>query len=750
MKEPKYAQVILETVSDALDKPFQYTIPVQFCRQLKPGWRVSVPFRSKKITGYVVQTGCQELIEEPKEILRLQDDFPLLSQELVDLSSWLSRRFFSRWIEAIRLCLPPATGRVRSKFQEYIFPAVNMAALSEESKRIKKSALRQALILEYLSLVGNKGVSWGELRKKTGASRPSLVSLAKKGFLRIERTPLERTPWDKIEYWQEIDQKELVFSEQQGMVWKRIQAGFASSQKHFLIHGVSGSGKTELYLRTAEDVLERGRTVLILVPEIALAPQMIAQFRGRFQDQFALLHSSLSPGERYDQWWKVKRGEAKVVLGTRSAVFAPLQNIGLVVMDEEHENTYKQDDPPRYHTFDVAQWRAVYNNALLLLGSATPSLETYWRSHEKKIKLLNLTKRIAERPLPTVRVVDMREEFKHKNRSIFSRELLAAIRETILRDEQMILFLNRRGFAGFQLCRECGYVLQCPSCTVSLTYHSSPEHLQCHFCGYRRPVTPSCPRCQSGYIRNFGLGTQRVEKEIKNIFPNVKVIRMDSDSTTGKEAHLKKWNTFRKKGASILIGTQMVAKGLDFPDVTLVGVIAADLTLHLPDFRAGERTFQLLTQVAGRAGRGQRKGQVIIQTYAPWHYSVKAAANHSYQDFIAEEYKRRRLLLYPPFAEIILFGCSSPEDVKARESAQELRERLHARLPCAAASGEEMVGPFPAPLQKVKGHYRYHILLKGENLQQYGEIIRETVWNFRIEMGTSIRVIVDFNPSMML
>jgi primosomal protein N' (replication factor Y) len=750
MEEPIYAQVILDLVSDALDKPFQYTIPPQYRRKLQPGWRVLVPFRSGKLEGYVVETGREAVVKEPREIIGLQDDFPLLSPEQVELSRWLAKYFFNRRIEALRLCLPPAAGKVKPRFQEYVLPAMEIAVLLEESNKIKKRALRQALILEYLALAGHNGVTWKELREKTGAGRQSLLSLVKKDFIRLERLPLERIPWGNDNLALTKEGEKLSFTKEQERVFGEIQTAFSSSQKHLLIHGVSGSGKTELYLRAAEEVLRKGRTVLILVPEIALAPQMIAQFRGRFKEQFALLHSSLSPGERYDQWWMTKRGEARVVLGARSAVFAPLQNIGLIVIDEEHENTYKQDESPRYHTLEVAKWRSLYHQALLLQGSATPSLESYWKTQNQEIKLLTLTERVASRPLPLVQVVDMRREFKEKNWSIFSRKLLAAMKETLSRGEQVILFLNRRGFAGIQLCRECGYVARCPSCAVSLTYHISPEHLQCHFCGYRREALHQCPQCKSSYIRNLGLGTQRVEKEMKKIFPEVELIRMDSDSTTGKEAHLKMWNAFQQRRASVLIGTQMVAKGLDFPAVTLVGVIAADLTLHLPDFRAGERTFQLLTQVAGRAGRGEKEGQVLIQTYTPWHYSIQAAKSHDYQAFLREELQRRRRLLYPPFADLILFNCSSPEEEKAGETAGKLRERLDACLPSPGHDGGEILGPFPAPLPKIKDYYRFQILLKGENLQRYNSIIRKLIWDFRIETGGNTRVTVDFNPMIML
>ncbi|MDO9534571.1 MAG: primosomal protein N' [Bacillota bacterium] len=748
MKEDLYAQVILDLVSDAVDKPFQYFIPEELRDQVEIGTRVLVPFRSKKINAYIVAMDREPVVKNTREIINVVENNPILLQEFVELSYWVSRRFFSRWIEAIHLCLPPGDGSSKTKYVDYIMPLVQPRIMIEESENIKKKALRQALILEHLAVADEKGLSWEELKKKTGAGRQSLLSLREKGFLKIQQVPHNRVSLEESACCG-INMN-LKFSVQQQKVWEEIKKGFSSPEKQFLLYGITGSGKTELYLRAAEEVLKEGRTALFLVPEIALTPQIVEQFSGRFAGKFALLHSSLSQGERYDQWLKVKNGEALVVLGARSSVFAPLKNIGLIVMDEEHENTYKQDDSPRYHTRDVAKWRAAYHDAVLLMGSATPSLESYLETRNKKVKLLQLTERPGGRHLPKVQVVDMRREFKNRNKGIFSHTLWKAINETLSRDEQVILFLNRRGFSSFQLCRQCGCVVQCPSCSVSLTYHSFPEHLQCHYCGYRRTTFDSCPNCKSLSIRSFGLGTQKVEKEVKSIFPTAGVIRMDSDALTGKGAYLKVLSAFKEKKASILIGTQMVAKGFDFPGVTLVGVIAADTSLHLPDFRAGERTFQLLSQVAGRAGRGEQEGRVIIQTFTPWHYSIKAAASHDYLSFIEEELNRRKQLLYPPFSEILLFNCSSPHQSKAKESAEKFKSLLMERLLPLNVSADEILGPSPAPLEKVKDRFRYHILYKGAHLERNFKVIRELLHTFRREIKGDVRVTVDFNPLMML
>lgn len=750
VQEKLYAQVIIDQVSNAVDRPFQYLVPVNLHNIITVGSRVTAPFRSRKVTAYVVALEKEAAVENPREIAGLSDPPFTLLPEFVKLSYWVSQRFFSRWIEAIRLCLPPAGSRLKTKHVEYVYPRVTVRALQEESGQLKKRAPRQSLILAHLARSGSQGLPWAQLREKTGASRSSLTSLEDKELVKVEKIPYGKLPMQ--EPLALPDSKTgLPFSSQQAAVWEEIEKGFAGSQKQFLIHGVTGSGKTKLYLHTAGEVLKQGRTVLFLVPEIMLTPQIINHFNRLFTGQFALLHSNLSPGERYREWKRIEGGQARFVLGARSAVFAPLKDIGLIIMDEEHENTYKQDDAPRYHTRDVAQWRATFHGALLLLGSATPALETYLETKKQKIKLLQLRERIGGRPLPAVHLVDMRREFKQKNRGIFSRLLLRAMKETLSRKEQLILFLNRRGFASFQLCRECGWVIQCPNCDVSLTFHAAPERLLCHYCGYKRAVPACCPRCKSRYIRNFGLGTQQVEKEVRNIFPGSGVLRMDSDITGTKGAYEKIWRSFQEKKASILIGTQMVAKGLDFPDVTLVGVIAADIALHLPDFRAGERTFQLLTQVAGRAGRGEKEGQVIVQTYTPWHYSIQAAARHDYLTFTQEELNRRQLLFYPPFADLILICCSSPREHEARQAAAGLRKRMVAAgLPLAGEEKGEFLGPSPAPLHRIKGRFRYHLLYKGLDLGRYRARIREVVWAFTNEVKSDTWVTVDFNPLKML
>ena len=739
-----YAGVIIDMISDAVDKPYQYRVPYELHDLIQVGCCVLVPFRSKKINAYVVALEREKVVSETRDILKLVDPCPVLAPELVELSAWLSSYYYNRRIEALRLCLPPAGERVKACYESYVLPRVDKETLLEQSGLLRKKALRQSLILECLAQAGEAGISWSELRRRSGAAKESLNTLMVKGYLQVSDIQREREPCPVPP--QSLE--ELHFTLEQSAVWQEIATGLEHKKSLvFLLHGITGSGKTELYYRTVTAVLEQGRTALILVPEIALTPQMIASFRGRFAGQFALLHSSLSPGERFDQWWRVKKGEARVVLGARSAVFAPLENIGLIVLDEEHEQTYRQGDGPRYHSRDVARRRADFHGALLLLGSATPSLETFREVTEGKVKLLELKERVGKRPLPSVQVVDMRNEFHRGNRGIFSRSLLRAMDETLSRGEQLMLFLNKRGFSSFMLCRNCGHVMQCPSCSVSLTHHTDPEQLRCHYCDYRTLPGKACPACESKFMRDFGLGTQRVEQAVQKVFPGTEVLRMDSDAISGKDAHRKLWETFKKGQASILIGTQMIAKGFDFPNVTLVGVVAADITLNLPDFRAGERTFQLLTQVAGRAGRGDKKGYVIIQTYNPEHYSIKKASEYNFQSFVQEELKRREMLQYPPFGQLLLFTCSALKEEMAREGAAALRDLLEARV--SFTGKEELLGPVAAPLQKVRGYYRFHLLLKGENLEEMNGTIRNIVWQLRGKLK-NIRIAVDFNPLMML
>lgn len=513
------------------------------------------------------------------------------------------------------------------------------------------------------------------------------------------------------------------------------------SQK-LLLHGVTGSGKTEVYLRAIKHGLIRGRKAMVLIPEISLTPQMIERFQERFPGQLAVLHSRLTAAARSREWERIKSGQAPVVLGARSAVFAPLSDIGLIIIDEEHENSYKQEEAPRYHTREVAWWRATYHRAVLVLGSATPSLESYYEVEQGQSTRLSLPSRV-EADLPPVQIVDMRGEIMQGHRHIFSRPLLAELKQVLSRGEQAILFLNRRGFATFILCRECGFVVRCPRCQISLTMHLGRRKMICHYCSYETDVPLTCPNCGGVYIRFQGVGTERVENEVKRLFPGWAVIRMDSDTTSRRGSHELLYRQFRDKQASILVGTQMIAKGLDFPEVTLVGVITADTALNLPDFRAAERTFQLLTQVSGRAGRGPAGGKVIIQTYHPEQYCIQAASGHDYMAFYRQEMERRHKLQYPPYGDLIRFLLAGAEEKTVWEAASFVTGLLE---PLGV-----LLGPAPAPLYRLKYQYRLQIILKGEDLAGLAPRVKQIMRDYRRHRPPwKVRLTVDFNPLVML
>lgn len=493
-----------------------------------------------------------------------------------------------------------------------------------------------------------------------------------------------------------------------------------------LLHGVTGSGKTEVYLQAIQENCAAGRQSIVLVPEIALTPQMETRFTARFGEKIAVLHSRLSEGERSEAWRRMRDGEAQVAVGARSAIFAPFSNIGLIIIDEEHEFSYKQEDNPKYHTRDVALHRAQQHGAVVVLGSATPSVESYYRAQQQEYALLSLPQRVQQRALPEIAIVDMREELRRKNRSVFSMALRNAIADRLARAEQTILLINRRGFATFVLCRDCGLVLRCPRCSVSLTYHASDNMLRCHYCLYQHSTPDTCPVCQSRNIRYFGTGTQKIEDELKRSFPTARVLRMDTDTTTRKNSHQEMLDAFERGEADILLGTQMIAKGLDYPNVTLVGIITADSALNLPDFRAGERTFQLMTQAAGRAGRGDKPGQVIVQTYNPEHYSIQAVSEHDYKAFYRQEITVREQLNYPPFHFLIKIVASGDDESEVIRRLQYIADRAGKY----AAKGEipaEFLGPAPAPLSRLKNQFRWQLFFKGPDQHLLHEILMHTV-----------------------
>ncbi len=747
----QFAEVIVDITTDAVDKPFHYRIPEEIRECVYSGSRVLVPFGMRRIPGYVWKLIEKPEVEKVKDIICVDDESVALNEEFLELIPWFCHRYYCRTIEAINMFLPPGYERMKYSREKYL---VLMPESKQNSadfwKKLAQKAPRQNEVMQIM--LREEEISRKRLIKETGVTPNVINELVKKGLLKIEEREPDSYLFNEKNESYGAKTNVVLTHEQEEILESIIKSVKAQKQDSFLIHGVTGSGKTEVYLECIKECLKQDKSAIVLVPEIALTPQMIAYFKNRLPEEVALLHSQLPLRERYNQWFRIKRGKCRVVLGTRSAIFAPLNNPGLIIIDEEQENSYKQEETPRYHAGEVAQWRANYHDAVLVMGSATPSIETYWKACSGQMHLLEMKKRATPFSLPEVCIVDMRQEMKSGNRNIFSRIMSDRITEVLNDGEQVLLFVNRRGFSNFVLCRECGYVVRCPHCSVSLTFHAAKKLMICHYCFYISGPPETCPECRSTYIRYFGVGTQRVEEEVKKLFPERRVLRMDRDTTTRKGTHKQLWKEFREEKAQILVGTQMVAKGMDFPGVTLVGVVAADTGIHLPDFRASERTFQLITQVSGRAGRGERRGEVIIQTYHPGHYSIACVKEHDYHSFYEEEIQQRRELVYPPFSEMLRFLFVSESEGKGHNASLDLARLLEDLLEKEDNNGNlEILGPAPAPLFKIKKYYRHQLIIKGEDINRLSDSIREVVKEFKNTWNPSdVRLVIDFNPQVML
>ena len=670
-----YCQVIVDIVHDHVAKPFTYRIPEGMI--LQTGQRVAVPFGRREKEGIVValMPEQEEMAEERiRDVIRPLDDYAAVPPELMALAEDMARNAHCPPAETLRLMIPAQMrgGRVRIKTEKSAVLAVSPEE-AEDAIREDRRAGKRTQLLQILADGQERTIR--ELSEAVHDPREALKKLETEGLIRITEHEVLRTPGGAVT---KTGEPAFRLTAGQEEALGEILPCLEGNGGYFLLHGVTGSGKTEVFMAAVKKTLELGNGAIILVPEIALTPQMVSWFRGRFGSAAAVIHSRLSPGERYDEWRRIRRGEARVVIGARSAVFSPVQRLGLIVVDEEHESTYFSDHHPRYDARDVAMNRCRREAATLILASATPSVLSFARARRGDYILLEMPSRVHNRPLPEVELVDMRRELENGNRSIFSHRLRTALRECIGRKEQAMLLMNRRGYNSFVSCRSCGYVVKCPQCDISMTYHigSGDGTLQCHYCGYRMEPPVECPACRSRYIRYFGAGTQKVEEEVRKLLPDVSVARMDYDTTSGKDGHRKILEEFRSGRASILIGTQMIAKGLDFPQVTLVGVIAADMTLNLPDYRSRERTFQLLTQVAGRAGRGQTAGHVIIQTYKPEDPILHFAAEQDYRSFFEDEFRRRRNGLYPPFTILARVLAESTREETAEEAAEKAEKGI--------------------------------------------------------------------------
>ena len=743
-----YAQVIVDIVHENVAHTFTYAVPEGLA--LTPGQRVAVPFGPRRLEGIVLALTetCELPPEKVRPVLEALEPYPAVLPALIDLAQHMADDAHCPLAETLRLMLPAEMrgGRVHVKEQPVarlaIPPEQVPEAVAAQGRSVKRRTLLQLL----------QGGSWrpvGDLAMLVRDPLPSLRQLRDAGLVELDTREILRRPGGGLQ----TDSVDPPLMDAQREVLEELIPAAEAGRGRFLLHGVTGSGKTEVFIRLVRHVLAMGKGAMILVPEIALTPQMVGWFRSRFGEVAAVLHSRLSAGERFDEWRRIRRGDARVVIGARSAVFAPVERLGLIVVDEEHETTYQSDRHPRYDARDVAAWRCEREGGTLLLASATPSILSFSRAREGKYRLLEMPHRVMDRPLPEVEIVDMRRELTLGNRSVFSQSLQKALRQCMARGGQAMLLMNHRGYNSFVSCRSCGYVVKCSQCDVSMTYHvgGADSRLHCHYCGATALPPETCPQCGSRYIRYFGAGTQKVEEELRQMFPETGIVRMDIDTTGGKDGHAKLLDEFRSGRARLLVGTQMIAKGLDFPRVTLVGVIAADLSLNLPDYRARERTFQLLTQVAGRAGRGDTPGQVIIQTYKPDDATIQSAAAQDYRGFYAQEIAHRRMGLYPPFTVMarLLVEARLPGD--AQRTAENLSEALDGLLAEQPELGQcVLLRTMDQPSVKLlRGRHRWHILMKlwaGDSAEALCAKLNEMA---RAQTGPA-EVYFEYNPTTMM
>lgn len=714
----------------------QYRVPGSLEGTVRLGALVRVPLRGKPVTGYVVETAPETRLANLLPISSVVHGAPRLTVAQIQVSRWISDAYLAPLGECLKLFLPPGLGD-RAEPVETIVELV-----ADGQGASKRLGLRQKRLLEVLT---DGPISLTQAHRTVGIGAESLRRLQADGLIRIRtRTPDDITGADAQ---QESSRPpgSLILSDEQSAALAAIESSLAAEGGgQHLLYGETGSGKTEVYLRAARRALTMGRSVVVLVPEISLTPQLIEYFSNGLRAPVAVWHSGLGGAERLQLWHSMKQGRFRVVIGARSALFSPLPDIGLVVIDEEHETSYKQDSQPRYVTREVARRLCDTLGAVLVLGSATPSVESLQHVRAKTLNIVRLKERVVATPAPEIKIVDMRREFKRGNRGIFSEALVAGVDEAVSLKAQAILFVNRRGYGSFWLCRDCGHVSGCPNCDVSLSYHDENNRLVCHHCGYQEQAVPVCPRCRSNVIRPFGTGTQKVVSELRRLRPELNVLRLDGDVMTRKNAFKEVLREFIDNPGSVLVGTQVIAKGLDIPAVRFVGVVNADTALWLPDFRAGERTFQLLRQVAGRAGRGRERGNVVIQTYCPDHYALKAVADRDDRGFYNEELKQRREHLFPPFADMVNLIVSSPIESQARDGAVALVKTL-----ASSEDGLSVYGPMPASIARIAGRYRQQVVIKGTNREVMVGKLRELL-STAAGLPASVRVTVDVDPVSLL
>ncbi|PYL96907.1 MAG: primosomal protein N' [Verrucomicrobia bacterium] len=741
--KPNYVRVIIDR---AIQRELDYSVPETLAERIGIGSRVRVPFRDKSALATVLATLEHSDAKGIRPIEALVGEAPAISESLLELAKWMSTYYCCPLETVMRSLLPQVIRRAEVGWKKQLFVQPLTKIDGDKIDNLRKRAPRQAELLEAIAKL-EKPMPAAQLLRKTSFDNQTLRALAKRGLIELREEAVERDPHADEQF---IATTNLELNAEQALAVSKITDALAAPEtaKPILLHGVTGSGKTEIYLQAIRTALERGKSAIVLVPEISLTPQTVERFKSRFSELHevvAVLHSHLSEGERHDEWHKIHSGRARIVIGARSAVFAPLKQLGLIIVDEEHETTYKQEEAPRYHARDVAVVRAKIEKCAVVLGSATPSLESYHNAITGKYELLNLTQRVDDQRMPLMRIVDLRQERrKEKIAPILSEKLSQAIANRLEKREQTILFLNRRGFSTSLLCSNCGQARNCPNCSVALTFHRHMARLSCHLCGHTAAVPKKCPECGKDSLIYAGFGTEKVESTVSHLFPKANVCRMDADSMTRKEAYRETLRNFRTGKIDILVGTQMIAKGLHFPNVTLVGIINADLALHLPDFRAGERTFQLLTQVAGRAGRGETPGEVFVQTYTPFSPSIQFARHHDFAGYFEQELEFRERCDFPPFKHAILITVRSAHEGRAKLSAETLVRRLKESLGSEFILGDAT----PAPLEKLQGQFRFHILLRGEPIMRLSRLVRETLE--KLPLPEDVVATVDVDPYQLL
>ncbi|CAH0346930.1 primosomal protein N' [Bacillus sp. CECT 9360] len=800
------ASVIVDVPAKQTDREFDYQVPPKWKNVVQPGMRVIVPFGPRMVQGFVTELKNESELTKLREIKEILDLEPVLNHELLQLGEWLTTETMCFKISALQSMLPAALkakyekvlrisagkqelvdekvlaafgakeiiswkdvlqfehaalfqkqvqkgnlevlyyvkDKLNKKTVRFVEPLMNREDLAQYASTLSPKAKKQNEVLQFF-IENPSEIQLRDLLEAVNASNGTIKSLVEKQILaekdvEIYRDPYENRVFEKTEPFKLTD-------EQAAALMPINQSIEENSHEVFLLYGVTGSGKTEIYLQAIDTVIKKGEEAIMLVPEISLTPQTVKRFKERFGDQVAVMHSGLSIGEKYDEWRKIHRKEVKVVVGARSAIFAPFENIGLIIIDEEHESSYKQEETPRYHARDVAIERAKHHNCAVILGSATPALDSFARAKKNVYHLLTLSKRMNNNELPQVEIVDMREELRGGNRSMFSESLFAKLKDRITKKEQIVLLLNKRGHSSFVMCRSCGLVVNCPNCDISLTYHRYNNTLKCHYCGHEEGMPQTCPDCGSDHIRFFGTGTQKVEEELGKILPEARVIRMDVDTTSKKGSHERLLNDFQEGRADILLGTQMIAKGLDFPNITLVGVLSADTMLHLPDFRSSEKTFQLLTQVSGRAGRHELEGEVVIQTYSPEHYSIELAGNQDFDVFYEREMYMRRQSHYPPYYYVALINVSHEDLMKTVAITEKITKYISSGLSQEAI----VLGPVASPISRIKNRYRYQCLIKYKREPQLKKLLRTILENYQQETAQNqLQITIDLNPQIMM